>query len=166
MPSSRARTSASRETCFSALSWRSAPTKSRLMVCLLLCCSMKCGVPPTQRNVGWSPTFPGGPAMLRRLYTGPRGAQPATAGRASAAGEHEVAGKPPVDVLLEQVDELRDDVVAAQGAVELPVHEHRRDRRLERARKADPDVGVLRLAGTVHDAAHDGDLHVLDARVR
>src|SRR5215216_4739471 len=36
MPSSRARTRASRETCFSALSWRSAPTKSRLMGCLLL----------------------------------------------------------------------------------------------------------------------------------
>ena len=32
--------------------------------------------------------------------------------------------------------------------------------------QADPDVRVLGLAGPVDDAAHDGDLQVLDARVR
>ena len=31
--------------------------------------------------------------------------------------------------------------------------------------QADPDVGVLRLARAVHDAAHDRDAHLLDARV-
>ena len=36
---------------------------------------------------------------------------------------------------------------------------------LERARQGDADVGVLRFAGAVDDAAHDRDAHVLDARV-
>src|SRR3954468_25112083 len=196
MPSSRARTRASRETCFSALSWSSAPTKSRLIMCLLLWLLDGCRVPPTQRNVGWSPTFPGGPALLlesiHRGRAAPQSRRPVTAtpevtsraARPPGTGSRspvrrawpragESAGRSDraspvsrVDVCLEQVDELGDDVVAAERPVELPIDEHGSHRRLEGTGQADPDVRVLGLARPVHDAAHHRDPHVLDARVR
>ena len=72
--------------------------------------------------------------------------------------------EPPRDVVLEDVDELGDEAVAAERPVELAVDEDRRDRVLERARQRDPDVGVLRLARAVDDAAHDRDAQVLGAR--
>ena len=47
----------------------------------------------------------------------------------------------------------------------LAVDEHGRDRLLERARQADADVGVLRLARAVDHAAHDRDAQLLGAGV-
>ncbi len=70
------------------------------------------------------------------------------------------------DVVVEDRQEARDDVVAAQGRAERPVDEDRRHRLLEGARQADPDVGVLRLARPVDDAAHHRDPHLLDAGMR
>src|SRR5690349_950838 len=177
MPSSRARTRASRETCFSALSWSSAPTKSRLIGCLLL------SVAQWRQGRRHKETWVGHPrpeAALHcwaKVYTRPRGRLNARTGRRwprSPIASGDSAGPDgldpgavaPVDVVLEQVDELGHDAVAPEGPVERAVDEHGRDRRLERARQADADVGVLRLPGPVHDAAHDRNLHVLDAGVR
>jgi DNA gyrase/topoisomerase IV subunit A len=52
---------------------------------------------------------------------------------------------PSGDVVLEDVDELGHQAVAAKRAVELAIDEHRRNRVLERARQADPVVGVKRV---------------------
>ena len=76
------------------------------------------------------------------------------------------AGYRSVDVVLEDPDELGDEAVAAQRAIEAAVDEDRGDRLLERARQRDPDVGVLALARAVDDAAHDRDAQLLGARVR
>src|SRR5678816_4515298 len=70
-----------------------------------------------------------------------------------------------LDVVLDQRVELVGDVVAAQGQRLHAVDEDRRRRRLAGARQADADVGMLALAGAVDDAAHDRDLHLLDARI-
>ena len=74
-------------------------------------------------------------------------------------------GEPPSDVVLEDVDEFGDEAVAAECPIEPSVDEHGCDRFLERAGQADPDVGVLRLPGAVHDAAHDGDSQLLGAGI-
>ena len=49
--------------------------------------------------------------------------------------------------LVQDVDELGDDAVAAQGRHEPAVHVDRRLGLLERAGQRDPDVGVLRFPG-------------------
>src|SRR5687768_12111483 len=49
----------------------------------------------------------------------------------------------PLDVVLEDPDELGDQALAAERAIELAVDEHRRDRVLERARQRDADVRVF-----------------------
>src|SRR5829696_7627522 len=178
MPSSRALTRASRETCFSALSWRSAPTKSRLIMCLPVWCGLLCsrGSADTKKR-GLVTHVPRRPCAIEGEYTpgsvhpqsAPGSPGPARTSTISAAGDGSDGRRgdavAPVHVGLQQVDELGHDVVTAQGPVELPVDEDRRDRRLEGARQADPDVGVLRLARAVDDTAHHGDLHVLDAGV-
>src|SRR3990172_8965498 len=69
------------------------------------------------------------------------------------------------DVLVQDLEELWHDVLAPEGGEEPPVHVDRRFRLLGGAGQRDADVGVLRLAGTVHDAAHHGDLHLLHAAV-
>src|SRR5688572_27553356 len=82
--------------------------------------------------------------------------------RGGAAG----GGVPALDVVVEDGQEPRHDVVASQRLGLLAVDEDRRDGLLERAGKADPDVCVLRLARPVDDAAHDRDAQLLDARMR
>src|SRR3954447_562331 len=67
-------------------------------------------------------------------------------------------------VRLEDPLELVDESLAAKRSIQPAVDEHRRDGLLERARQRDPDVGVLALAGAVHDTAHHRDLQVLHAR--
>ncbi len=61
--------------------------------------------------------------------------------------------------------ELLGDALALQRHRLLAVDEHRRDRLLARARQPDADVGRLRLAGAVDDAAHHRHVHLLDAGV-
>src|SRR5215470_7490637 len=68
-------------------------------------------------------------------------------------------------VVVENADELLDDMVAAERAHELSIHVDRRDRRLERSRQRDADVGMLALAGPVHHASHHRDLHLFYPRV-
>src|SRR5574341_1010735 len=71
----------------------------------------------------------------------------------------------PLDVILDDPLKLARDAFAAQRQRLLTVDENRRRRCLSGARQADADVGMLALARPVDDAAHDGDFHVLDARV-
>ena len=58
----------SRGTCFSAFSWRSAPTKSRLTSAPPTMTDD--GAPLTRRNVGWSPTSRSGRVDWLEVYTG------------------------------------------------------------------------------------------------
>src|SRR3954454_18111229 len=69
-------------------------------------------------------------------------------------------------VLVEDVDELADEAVATQRAIEAAVDEDGRHRLLEGAGQRDSDVGVLRLPRAVDDAAHDRDAQVLGTRMR
>src|SRR4029079_11349076 len=103
-------------------------------------------------------------ATRRRVRTSLPGSV-TTAGRGARSGERDWRlrrGEAPLAVVLEDALELRHEAVAPERPVQLAVDEDRRDRLLERARQRDPDVGVLRLAGAVHDAAHDRHPHVLD----
>src|SRR5690606_2885075 len=68
-------------------------------------------------------------------------------------------------VPVQQPQELLDQALALQRAVELAVDVDRRLGLLERAGQRDADVRVLRLARAVDDAAHDRDAQLLDARV-
>src|SRR5215217_827541 len=172
MPSSRARTRASRETCFSALSWSSAPTKSRLMGCLLLSLLDGGRVADTKKR-GLVTHAQRRPCVVAEVYTGARGRlnrprppKPSVAASSARRRRLDPGAVARLDVVLEEVDEVGDDPVAAERPVQRAVHEHGSYGRLERAGEADPDVRVLRLAGPVDHAAHHGDLHVLDARVR
>src|SRR5271154_5191007 len=67
-------------------------------------------------------------------------------GRFAAVGRAHVIG----DDLLEFLG----DAFALEGDGFLPIDEDRGDGHFARARKADSDVGHLRFARTVHDAAH------------
>src|SRR5207247_10448314 len=96
-----------------------------------------------------------------------------TAGVASAASRLRGRSRPgadaarlrksPLDVAVQDLEEARHDVVAAQSGHLRTVHEDRGDRFLEGARQPDPDVGVLALARPVHDAAHDRHAQLLAA---
>src|SRR6478752_2291757 len=55
--------------------------------------------------------------------------------------------------VLEDRDELHDESPAARGCPQRSVDEDRRDRLLQIAGQRDADVGVLRFAGSVDDAA-------------
>ena len=117
-PPRAARTRASRETCFSALSWSSAPTKSRLIMCLLLSAARwRQGRRHKETWVG----HPRSEAALRcwpKVYTRARGPSIAgglrttleTAPLSGAATASTPAAVAAVDVGLEEVDELGDDV--------------------------------------------------------
>src|ERR1044071_1797978 len=89
---------------------------------------------------------------------------------AGASGRTDDGGRyrriSPLDVRLEDVDELVDEPLAAERPVEPAVDEDRGQGILERPGQRDPDVGVLALAGTVDDAAHHRDAHLLDTRPR
>ena len=115
-----------------------------------------------------NPRPSGAAPRQRRPAATPAGPYPTgTAARLTESGRatSRVSRVPSVDVVLEDLEELGDDAVAAQRPIEPAVHVDRRLRLLERARQRDADVGVLRLARAVHDAAHDRDLHLLDAGV-
>src|SRR5216117_3591495 len=107
MPSSTAPISCSRETCFSALSWRRAPTKSRLIDRLL---SRRCQATagPIKKR-GGHPRH-GAAVQFARVYPG---CVDGSNGR----------GEPPGDVVLEDVDEFRHQAVAAERPVEPAIDE-------------------------------------------
>src|SRR6185503_15367633 len=153
MPSSTAPISCSREICFSALSCRRAPTKSRLTMASVLC-ACRYVRPAQKRNVGVTHVAER-PFSCPKVYT--RTGGPST-GRGSLSRRVS-----PGDVVLQDVDELRHEAVAAQRAVEAAVDEHRRNRLLERAREADPDVRMLRLTRAIDHAAHHRDAQLLGA---
>ena len=70
-----------------------------------------------------------------------------------------------LDVVVEDLLELGDDGVAAQRGRELAVDVDGSDGILKSAGQADAEVGVLRFAGAVDDAAHDGELELFDAGI-
>src|SRR5690242_20231968 len=72
---------------------------------------------------------------------------------------HELAS----DVLLDDGLKFLRDAIAFQGDRLFSILVNRSDGPLAGAGEADSDVGVLALAGAVHDASHHGDGHVLDA---
>src|SRR5690606_4824993 len=128
---------------------------------------------------GCGPTRSGGPssgaspsrASRGRLWwRAPSRVRPRERGRArpprvlprDRGGLQHAAAVPPHHVVLEDVLELLDEPLALERDRVLAVDVHGRLRLLEGARERDPDVRVLRLAGSVHDAAHDRDLHLLD----
>src|SRR5579862_1738428 len=82
--------------------------------------------------------------------------------RAARAGATQIAAR---DVALDQLLKFLGDLIALECHGFGPVFIHWRHRTLTRARKTDADVGVLALTGTVDDAAHDRDRHVLDTDV-
>src|SRR5262249_59104472 len=71
------------------------------------------------------------------------------------------AAKTPRHIALDDLLELAGDVRPAQCHGFLAVDEHRRRRGLARAGQRNADVGVLGLARTVDDAAHDGKVERL-----
>src|SRR4051794_6423169 len=79
------------------------------------------------------------------------------------SGQSDRGRIPPRHVRLEELDELVDEALATERPVQLAVNEDGSDRVFEGARQRDPDVRVLALAGSVHDTAHHGDAHLLDA---
>src|SRR5512140_3371966 len=188
----------SRGTPFSALSWRRAPTKSRLMRSTSQARVRPTPAVPADRknNVGvthvmerrgrscpeYTPRGPRLPAARRaparcgeaprwRVHAPRSDAAPGAArlrggrGRAGLRFDATRGRVAALDVLIQAPDEAGHDVVAAVGRVELPVHKDGGDGFLERAGEADPDVGVLALAGPVHHAAHDRNPELLDARM-
>ena len=68
-------------------------------------------------------------------------------------------------VVVEDDFELVDDVVAFESGGELAVDVDRGLGFFEGAGQRDADVGVLGFAGAVHDAAHDGELHLFNTGV-
>src|SRR4051812_621122 len=69
-------------------------------------------------------------------------------------------------VTIDEALEVLGDVLAFERHGFDTVDENRRYGILSGTGKADADVRVLALAGAVHDTAHHGDVHVLDAGVR
>src|SRR5215207_4152722 len=139
MASSTVRMSCSRETCFSALSWRRAPTKSRLMSFVLLSESTVDRV-AAKKNVGVT-HVPGGHISSGK-YTREQpaakigSAPPGGAGGGPGSGHaqresrlHSIdrvarrRAESPLHVLLQDADELVDEALAAQGPVQASVHE-------------------------------------------
>src|SRR4051812_15025215 len=70
-----------------------------------------------------------------------------------------------LDVILDQLLKFFGDALALERRAFFAIDINGGDRSLARAGQADADVGVLALAGTVHDTAHDGHRHLLDADV-
>src|SRR4051812_35270180 len=67
-----------------------------------------------------------------------------------------------LDIVDHHLLEIGGDRGTAQGHRLLAVDEHRRCWRLAGARQRDADVGMLALARSVDDAAHDRDVERLD----
>src|SRR5258706_2524196 len=72
-------------------------------------------------------------------------------------------GRP--NVFLDPLLELLGDSIALQRHGLHAVHIHRRYRTLARTGKRNADIRVLAFARAVDDAAHDRDVHVLDAGI-
>src|SRR6202034_811053 len=90
-----------------------------------------------------------------------RAARSLTRSRSSCAAlQTRVAAR---HVLLDDLLEFLGDLLALERDGLRAVLVHRCHRTLAGAWQADAEVGVLALAGTVDDAAHYGDRHVLDA---
>src|SRR6202045_1371168 len=70
-----------------------------------------------------------------------------------------------VDIVDHQRLEVGGDGRSAQSAELLAIHEHWRGRRFAGAGQRDADIGMLGFAGSVDDAAHDGDVERLDAGI-
>src|SRR5258708_1408553 len=68
-------------------------------------------------------------------------------------------------VFLDLLLELLGDAIALQRHGLHAVHIHRRYRTLARTGKRNTDIRVLAFAGPVDDAAHDRDVHLLDAGI-
>src|SRR5690348_1693399 len=107
-------------------------------------CSWSCG-----RN-SWSKPF----SRAGRTFRMDEGARAASGGLGAVFFP---------DVILDDRQELFGDALALERDGLAAIDVDRRDRHLVRARQADADVGVLRLARPVHHAAHDGNAHLLDA---
>src|SRR6266576_2136835 len=119
MPSSTAWISCSRETCFSALSWRRAPTKSRLTL------------PPRCANFRWADIKKRGghprterPFSYEELYTRTRGGLklPGRRGSRCGLGHRQAGGLPKLP------EHSRIDPVEIRWPV-LVIHDHDRGRR-------------------------------------
>src|SRR6201747_2250468 len=80
-------------------------------------------------------------------------------------GAYELVAVALGNVVVEDDLELFDDVVSLEGHGEFAVDVDRRLGLFEGAGERDADVGVLGLAGSVDDAAHDGELELFDAWV-
>src|SRR5437763_7011228 len=68
-------------------------------------------------------------------------------------------------VVVHQALEIFGDRLALESHRLHAVHIHRRYRTLARTGKRNTDIGVLAFPGPVDDAAHDGDVHVLDSGI-
>ncbi|ENN84185.1 hypothetical protein RHSP_77665 [Rhizobium freirei PRF 81] len=73
--------------------------------------------------------------------------------------------KPLFDIVGHQRLEVRGDVRAAQRHGLLAIDEDGGCRRLARTGQGNADIGMLAFAGSVDDAAHDGDVQRLDTRI-
>src|SRR6185295_18187777 len=71
----------------------------------------------------------------------------------------------PLDIVEHQLLELGGRAWPAQGHGLLAVDEHRRRRRLAGAGQRDADIGMLRLAWAVDDAAHHRNGQRLHPRI-
>src|SRR5581483_4759455 len=70
-----------------------------------------------------------------------------------------------LDVIVENLDEFRDDAVTLQRGEQTSVDVDRSFRLFECTGKRYSDIGVFRFAGAVDDAPHYGEFHLFDARV-
>src|SRR5262245_48150582 len=133
--SSTVRMSCSRETCFSALSWSRAPTKSRLMSSLppLRHCQWPRAA---EKNTWGSPTSEAAIHARRSIHRGLPSVDRSEDGpsqrpkRRARSGRRRDLAVAVLDVALEDADELVDEAVAAERPVELAIDEHGRHRLL------------------------------------
>src|SRR5690348_5367570 len=79
-----------------------------------------------------------------------------------AAVHHGGAGKTPFDIVFDDGLEFGRDVWAAECHGLFAVDEDGRGRGFSGPRQRYADVGMLALARTIHDAAHDGEVERLD----
>src|SRR4029079_9383403 len=124
IPSSTAPISCSREICFSALSCRRAPTKSRLTMASVRCADVRS---PLKKKRGGHPRHGAAVQLPLIIHPGAWTAQT----RASGGGNSR-AGEALRDIVLEDLDDLGHQPVATKRAIEAAVDEDGRHRLLER----------------------------------
>src|SRR5262245_54516048 len=73
--------------------------------------------------------------------------------------------EPALDVVDHQILEIGGERRSAQGRRLLAVDEHRRGRLLPGPGQRNADVGVLRFARSIDDAAHDRNVETLNSRI-